>query len=174
VHSVELLGGGVRMPRVKKILDDYFKAAKLELGQHMNGDEAMAMGAAFRAANLSTAFRVRKVGVQDMSSFGVSVRLETLPEGEEKKGGLFGGLLGGKKGDKKGDKDEEEWVKHTTVFPAKSAVPSKPKTVAFNYDKDILCKIEYDDESSPLLPAGTAKTLGVFNIRYAAKTIVGC
>lgn len=26
------------------------------------GDEAMAMGAAFRAANLSTAFRVRKVG----------------------------------------------------------------------------------------------------------------
>ena len=32
------------------------------LGQHMNGDEAMAMGAAFRAANLSTAFRVRKVG----------------------------------------------------------------------------------------------------------------
>ena len=159
------------MPRVKKILDDYFKAAKLELGQHLNGDEAMAMGAAFRAANLSTAFRVRKVGVQDMSSFGVSVRLETLAEAEgaEKKGGLFGGLLGGKKGDKKGDKkgeEDEEWVKQTTVFPAKSAVPSKPKTVAFNYDKDILCKIEYDDESSPLLPPGTAKTLGVFNIRY--------
>ena len=33
VHSVELLGGGVRMPRVKKILDEYFKASKLELGR---------------------------------------------------------------------------------------------------------------------------------------------
>ena len=97
----------------------------------MNGDEAMALGAAFRcafgppgnaasspmgphiqahqpslfpflsrAANLSTAFRVRKVGVQDTSSFGVSVRLETLPgdaeEGGKEGGGLFGGLLGGK------------------------------------------------------------------------------
>jgi hypoxia up-regulated 1 len=49
------------MPRVKKMLDDYFKSSKLELGQHLNGDEAMALGAAFRAANLSTAFRVRKV-----------------------------------------------------------------------------------------------------------------
>ena len=110
-------------------------------------------------------------------------------------------------------------MKQTTVYPRKSSVPSKPKTVAFNYDKvgqprpapppgplphpptrshttctqidasthksdwispshipspwvssspgpfthpqDILCKIEYDDESVALLPAGTDKTLGV-------------
>ena len=31
------LGGGVRMPKVKKILDEYFKASKIELGQHLNG-----------------------------------------------------------------------------------------------------------------------------------------
>jgi len=71
IQAVELLGGGVRMPRVKKILEDYFKAGKLEVGQHLNGDEAMALGAAFRAVNLSTAFRVRKVGLSDISSFGV-------------------------------------------------------------------------------------------------------
>lgn len=63
INSVELLGGGVRMPKVKKLLEDYFKAGELELGQHLNGDEAMALGAAFRAANLSTAFRVRKVSL---------------------------------------------------------------------------------------------------------------
>ena len=45
---MELLGGGVRMPRVKKTLEEYFKSAKLEVGQHLNGDEAMALGAAFR------------------------------------------------------------------------------------------------------------------------------
>lgn len=30
-------GGGVRMPKVKKTLDDYFKSSKIELGQHLNG-----------------------------------------------------------------------------------------------------------------------------------------
>jgi len=66
----------------------------------MNGDEAMALGAAFRAANLSTAFRVRKVGISDISSFGVSLKLETLPS----KPGFFGSLFGGKK-----ETDEETW-----------------------------------------------------------------
>ena len=61
INAVELLGGGVRVPKVKKLLEDYFKQANIDLGQHMNGDESMALGAAFRAANLSTAFRVRKV-----------------------------------------------------------------------------------------------------------------
>ena len=27
----------MRMPKVKKILDEYFKASKIELGQHLNG-----------------------------------------------------------------------------------------------------------------------------------------
>jgi len=54
VHSVELLGGGVRMPRVKKTLEEYFKTAKLEVGQHLNGDEAMALGAAFRCVCCAT------------------------------------------------------------------------------------------------------------------------
>ena len=44
LNSVELLGGGVRMPKVRKTLDDYFKESKLEVGQHINGDEAMALG----------------------------------------------------------------------------------------------------------------------------------
>ena len=93
IQAVELLGGGVRMPYVKKVLKEYFEPAKLELGQHLNGDEAMGLGAAFRAANISTAFRVRKVGVQDISVFGVSLKLETLPSKSE---GFFGGLFGGK------------------------------------------------------------------------------
>ena len=27
----------MRMPRVKKTLDEYFKSSKIELGQHLNG-----------------------------------------------------------------------------------------------------------------------------------------
>ena len=129
LNSVELLGGGVRMPKVRKTLDDYFKESKLEVGQHINGDEAMALGegntingfrferilflqmfflipswslgAAFRAANLSTAFRVRKVGISDVSSFDITVRMTTLPAAPSSSvgglGGFFGNLLGKKK-----------------------------------------------------------------------------
>lgn len=97
VNAVELLGGGVRMPKVKKLLEEYFKPSKLELGQHLNGDEAMALGAAFRAANLSTAFRVRKVGMSDTSSFGVSVNLETLPKEPGFFSSMFSKFTGGEK-----------------------------------------------------------------------------
>merc|ERR1719502_723016 len=163
VQAVELLGGGVRMPYVKKLLKEYFDVAKLELGQHLNGDEAMGLGAAFRAANISTAFRVRKVGLQDISSFGVSLKLETL---SSKSGGFFGGLFGGG-GDKKAD-GPPEWIKQTSLYPRLSAVPSKAKTVAFNYDKDILCKIEYDDDAEKSLPQGASKLLAVYNITGVA------
>lgn len=164
VQAVELLGGGVRMPYVKRLLKEYFDAAKLELGQHLNGDEAMGLGAAFRAANISTAFRVRKVGLQDISSFGVSLKLETL---SSKSGGFFGGLFGGGGGDKKAD-GPPEWIKQTSLYPRLSAVPSKAKTVAFNYDKDILCKIEYDDDAEKSLPQGASKLLAVYNITGVA------
>jgi hypoxia up-regulated 1 len=90
LQSVELLGGAIRVPSVRKELDEFFKASKLEIGQHLNGDEAMAMGASFRAANLSTSFRVRKVGLTDMTPFGVSIRLETLPSADAPASGFFG------------------------------------------------------------------------------------
>mmetsp|Transcript_28468 Transcript_28468/g.48847 ORF Transcript_28468/g.48847 Transcript_28468/m.48847 type:complete len:933 (-) Transcript_28468:116-2914(-) len=169
IHSVELLGGGVRMPRVKKLLDEYFASTKTEVGQHLNGDEAMAMGAAFKAANLSTAFRVRKVGANDVSSFGVSVRLNTLPT-EAVSGGLFSGLFGSSKPATPAVEGTEEtvWSKFTSLYPTGSAVPSKTKTVAFTYDQDISCRIEYDAEQKYALPVGTDPLVGMYNITGVA------
>merc|ERR1711871_1278808 len=155
INSVELLGGSVRMPQVKKKLEEYFGAANIEMGQHLNGDEAMALGAAFRAANLSTAFRARKVGSSDISSFGVRVKLESLNKDEAKGRGVFG-LFNGKKDDSK-----DYWEKQTSVFPAKSPIPSKTKTLAFNHDNDILCRIEYENEDNL---TDMPPLLGIFNI----------
>ena len=90
IHAVELLGGSTRMPKMKSALENYFKAGDLELGVHLNGDEAMALGAAFRAANISTAFRVRKVGVSDLSMFGITVELQGVPARAEE--GSEGGI----------------------------------------------------------------------------------
>lgn len=142
ISAVELLGGGVRMPKVKRMLDEHFQ--QVPVGQHLNGDEAMALGASFRAANLSTAFRVRKVGMTDLSVFGVSLRLDALHTTEE----------------------AQVWHKHTSLYSAKSPLPSKMKTVAFHHSEDIRCAVEYDSipEGTLGLPEGTNPLLAVYNI----------
>jgi hypoxia up-regulated 1 len=178
IHAVELLGGAVRMPKVKKILDDYFKPSNIVVGQHLNGDEAMALGSAFHAANLSTSFKVRKVGMQDTSLFGVAVRLENLPVATPAESGGLLGKIGGLFGssEKKSEEstadttaegdavDTGKWEKSANLFPRKSIVPSKTKTVAFHHDQDILCKIEYDSNTHPILPEGTHSLLAEYNI----------
>ena len=50
---------------------------------HMNGDETVAMGSVFRAANLSTAFKPRFVGMTDISPFSVGVELYRAGESSE-------------------------------------------------------------------------------------------
>lgn len=40
---------------------------------HLNGDETVALGSAFRAANVSTAFKPRFVGMTDISPFSIGV-----------------------------------------------------------------------------------------------------
>lgn len=60
VDIVEMLGGGIRVPRVQELLAERFGAEK-ELGVHLNGDEAMCFGSAFIGSNSSASFKVRKV-----------------------------------------------------------------------------------------------------------------
>jgi hypoxia up-regulated 1 len=173
VDAVELIGGGFRVPKVKAALEEHLlkfprtvtvtvpatKAAEtktegekkegeeketeaaaetktetvfLELGQHINSDESMALGAAFRGANLSTSFRVRKIGLVDSLNYGVRVKLhETEVEGAAAA--------------------EEPWEKQTVVFPARTSLLVKPRTVAFNFDRDISLSVEADTEGANLI-----------------------
>ena len=81
-------------------------------------------------------------------------------------GGFFSSFLSKKKKTVEVDPTDAEWNKYTTLYPFKSSIPSKVKTVAFQYDKDILCNIEYDDQVP--LPDGTDKLLAVYNITGVA------
>ena len=54
LHGVEIIGGGVRVPKIQEMLRDFSPLADeqvgpAELGLHLNGD-----GAAFHGANVST------------------------------------------------------------------------------------------------------------------------
>ena len=58
------MGGGTRVPRVQEELLKFFEETdvggrrKRELGKGLNTDEAAAMGAVFKAADLSAGFKV--------------------------------------------------------------------------------------------------------------------
>ena len=155
--KVELIGAGMRVPSVQSALQDYFGDAAT-LGFHMNADESSAMGAAFAGANISTAFRVRHIGLTDLNPFPMTISLSNLAT--EEKGNK-------KKKKKKGD-DEEEWSKKATIFKAMGKFGIK-KTLAFTHDKDVFCEVDYDDvaedaDPSLSLPQGTEKTLERYNV----------
>ena len=57
VSEVILVGAGTRVPKVQEVLLG-FLGAERELGKNLNTDEAAAMGAVYKAADLSTGFKV--------------------------------------------------------------------------------------------------------------------
>ena len=57
IHEVILAGAGTRVPKVQELLHNFIGKEK-ELGKNLNTDEAAAMGAVYKAADLSTGFRV--------------------------------------------------------------------------------------------------------------------
>lgn len=156
IHGVELIGGGMRVPKVQENIQRALGDG-LELGMHINSDESMALGAAFHGANVSTAFKVRHVGMTDINPFPVSVSLENLES--EEKGGLFG------KG-KKNNGGEEEWTKEATIFKANGKIGIK-KTIAFTHDRDVDCTVKY--ESDEFLPEGTNEIIEKYNITGVEK-----
>eukprot|EP00762_Andalucia_godoyi_P002910 ANDGO_04167.mRNA.1 Heat shock 70 kDa protein 14 len=62
VTAVEMIGGGSRIPAVKKLLADYFGQ---ECKTRLNASEAICRGAAIECAILSPHFKVRETQVKD-------------------------------------------------------------------------------------------------------------
>ena len=143
VDVVELLGGGLRVPKVQKMLCDLFncedKEKGVETAVHLNGDEAMALGAAFIAANKSTAFVVRHVGVGDTSPWPVGVRLKQVGNETNEKGKV--------------------WSKRASLYKRNNKLKSR-KVVTFKYDKSFRVEVHYEKHKN--LPPGTPKLLAAY------------
>lgn len=154
IDAVELIGGGMRIPKIQEQIKDSL-GGKVELGMHINSDESMALGAAFHGANISTAFRVRHVGMADINPFPIAISLEDMKVDE--KNGLFG--MRNRKEEE--DQDEEKWSKHATIFKSNGKVGVK-KTIAFTHDRDVVCAIDYEENDS--LPEGTGLGIERYNI----------
>ncbi|CAH0560825.1 unnamed protein product [Brassicogethes aeneus] len=89
VSQVVLVGAGTRVPKIQEILQ---KHVKQELAKNLNTDEAAAMGAVYKAADLSTGFQVKKFITKDAVVFPIHVTFDREVDGATKhvKRTLFG------------------------------------------------------------------------------------
>jgi hypoxia up-regulated 1 len=142
VDVIEMIGGGMRVPKVQSSLTSVLGDKKL--GMHINSDESMALGAAFYGANISSAFRVRQVGLVDINPFAIGISLNSFESVDEV---------------------DNPFEKSATIFKANSKIGVK-KTIAFTYDQDVHCSLDYADPD--MLPKGAKKELQRYNISGVA------
>jgi len=121
VDQLIIVGGSTRVPRVQEELQKY----KKELGKNLNSDEAAAMGAVYKAADLSSGFKVKKFITKEAVVFPIDVDFEREFETDA-----------GEKGTKK--------VKRT-LFSKTNPYPQK-KIMTFNkHVKDFDFHVNYDE-----------------------------
>lgn len=76
INQVILFGGGTRVPRVQETIKELIKQ---ELGKNLNADESATMGAVYKAADLSSGFKVKKFIVKDAVLYPLQVAFERDP-----------------------------------------------------------------------------------------------
>jgi len=117
VQHTELVGGAWRVPKIQEVLAEYVEKGhgkKIPLGQHLNGEEGAAFGAALVGANSSSSFRVKKIFFSDISAHSYSVQVTSLTG---------------------------EWEKNiTTLYPVGVALGGKKK-LSFTLEEDFALKL---------------------------------
>ncbi|OIW14422.1 hypothetical protein TanjilG_20868 [Lupinus angustifolius] len=69
IYAVELIGGATRVPKLQAKLQEFL--GRKELDRHLDADEAIVLGAALHAANISDGIKLnRKLGMVDGSLYG--------------------------------------------------------------------------------------------------------
>ncbi|KAK3912914.1 Hypoxia up-regulated protein 1 [Frankliniella fusca] len=82
ISQVVLVGAGARMPKVQERLQE---VVKMDLAKNINADEAAAMGAVYKAADLSTGFKVKPFLTKDAVVLPIQVTFEREIEGSAPK-----------------------------------------------------------------------------------------
>ncbi|XP_015511527.1 hypoxia up-regulated protein 1 isoform X1 [Neodiprion lecontei] len=82
ISQIVLVGAGTRVPKVQEKLTEF---VKLELSKNINTDEAAAMGAVYKAADLSQGFKVKKFITKDAVLFPIQIVFDRTVDGATKR-----------------------------------------------------------------------------------------
>lgn len=126
IDQVILVGGGSRVPKVQELLTKYINK---ELGKNLNTDESAAMGAVYKAADLSNGFKVKKFITKEAVLLPIDVNFERELDPSEEGG------------------DEPGTTKKVrrTLFSKMNPYPQK-KIMTFNkHIKDFTFYVNYND-----------------------------
>ena len=66
--KIEVIGGVVRMPKVRDLIQQEFE---LQPASHINGDDGPCQGAAFMAANYSAGIKTKRIQVAESANYNV-------------------------------------------------------------------------------------------------------
>lgn len=127
LYAVELIGGATRMPKLQAMLQEFL--GRKDLDKHLDADEAIVLGSALHAANLSDGIKLtRKLGMIDGATYGIILELNSP------------------------DLDNDE-SNQQVLIPRMKKLPSKAfKSV--KYSKDFEVSLQYDP--SDILPPGVS------------------
>lgn len=81
IDQVEVIGGGLRIPKVTELIKLAVNRDVLDV--HLNGDEAMSFGASYIASNSSSSFKVRKVFLTQHPAFEYQIKISPLEQMSE-------------------------------------------------------------------------------------------
>jgi len=135
IHSIEIVGGGTRIPIIQKIIQEVFN---MECSRTLNGSECIARGCAMQAALLTPAFKFAPYTIQEANFYPIrcswTFREENGMEIEAEPG--------------------MENKRTAILFPEGCSVPTA-KVMTFHQDKNIEISLSYDTQTltggSPLL-----------------------
>jgi hypoxia up-regulated 1 len=127
IKQIQLIGGGVRVPGVRKVIEDSWKQHGLELSNHLNGDEAMALGANYMAAKFTGNFQAKPIVINDGPGYNVNLKIKFINSKD----------------------DENEYQKEGALFERKTSKYGLKKIISVtNVSGDFIVRVQTDDEDN--------------------------
>jgi len=178
IDAVVIVGGSVRIPAVQSAIKS--ATSKDVLTQNLDGDEAMVMGAVFRAANQSTTFQVRPFGVVDATPYAVGVRItnqnqeeaattttQTDAAAEEAEASSDEEGAAGAPATASGSAATGVFSKRASLYKGRNRL-GKKKTVQFSHLSDFVATLSHETPATASgalpLPVGIPLGLDVYNV----------
>lgn len=141
ITAVELIGGGIRVPKIQDILKEKLGD---KLGIHMNGDDSIAFGTAYMFANSTKHFKVAKrVYVNSGPAYEIKINIDPYLEKTK-----YTALCDTADPELIAEGCTRRVAKNTTLFKLRHG-SDVTRTVTFKHDSDIQIKVYEHKEDYP-------------------------